>query len=377
MLSLLRYAGENLKKRPHIVVLGSCKVGNFVVSTPVLKGLKKRFPDSVIGFVGSEVTADFELALPSIDWRISWDDVKPGAGLKLQECFAEKIRAFGSIELAVNLDGFNPVTCALVPWLNPTYVAGGSLKANLRSHLPWGDLPQQSFLADPEWDSKEFVDRYKGRFKTNYIAELFCNMVFIGDFVDPTAIELPTSQPPFEVPDLLIHCTTARGAKIWPFDYWKKVIEFASIKGLSVGLVGSSPNAQRDTYNAGDSEEDLVESTSLIDLRGQTTLMQLAGASLLARGVISVDAGPLHIAAAVGTPTFAIVGNDIDGIGASPIRLWMPRCKNVSRTIAKETCSKCADNHFRNDNCLVDSHPCLRSVDPEQVINWINTNVCI
>ena len=48
---------------PHIVVLGSCKVGNFVVSTPVLRGLRVRFPDAVIGFIGSEVTADFEQAL--------------------------------------------------------------------------------------------------------------------------------------------------------------------------------------------------------------------------------------------------------------------------------------------------------------------------
>ncbi len=376
MQSLVRYAGENLNNRPHIVVLGSCKVGNFVVSTPVLKGLKKRFPDSVIGFVGSDVTADFELALASIDWRVSWDDPNPGAGLKLQECFAEKIKTFGSVELAVNLDGFNPVTCALVPWLRPKFVAGGSLNANLRSNLPWGDLPEQSFLGDPDWDSKEFVDRYKGRFKSNYIAELFCKLVFISEFVDPTEIELPTSHPPFDVPDLLIHCTTARSAKIWPFNYWKKVIEFSSLKGLTVGLVGSPPNAQKDVYNAGDSEEELIESTSLIDLRGKTTLMQLAGAALLARGVISVDAGPLHISAAVGTPTLAILGNDIDGVGASPMRLWMPRCANVSRTVSSNTCEKCADNHFRNDNCLVDSHPCVTSVGPEQVMDWINSNIC-
>ena len=46
--------------------------------------------------------------------------------------------------------------------------------------------------------------------------------------------------------------------------------------------------------------------------------MQLAGACRQAKAVISVDAGPLHIAAAVGTPTYAIVGNDGDGTGAKP-----------------------------------------------------------
>ena len=50
---LQRYAGQNLGNNPHIVVLGSCKLGNFVVSTPVLTGLRSRFPHSRIGFVGS------------------------------------------------------------------------------------------------------------------------------------------------------------------------------------------------------------------------------------------------------------------------------------------------------------------------------------
>ena len=69
MTGMERYNGEHLGRNPHIVVLGSCKVGNFVVSTPVLRGLRARFPDAVIGFIGSEVTADFERALPCLDWR--------------------------------------------------------------------------------------------------------------------------------------------------------------------------------------------------------------------------------------------------------------------------------------------------------------------
>ncbi|MCP9775654.1 glycosyltransferase family 9 protein [Cyanobium sp. WAJ14-Wanaka] len=366
-----RYGGEELGEAPHIVVLGSCKVGNFVVSTPVLRGLKARFPKAVLGFVGSELTADFEAALDAIDWRLSWDDPAPGAGLRLQQELAQLQQRHGPVQLAVNLDGFNPVTCSLVPWLNPCFVAGGSLTANLRRQLPWGELPQQHFLADPEWDSPAFLDRYRGVFASNYIAELFCRLAFVADYADPTAIELPASDPPFEVPELLIHCTTARGAKLWPFSHWRQVVEFATGRGWRVGLVGSPPAAQREAYNAGDGEEDLLASTGLEDLRGRTSLMELAGAAQRARAVISVDAGPLHIAAAVGTPTLAVVGNDGAGVGASPVRLWLPRCENVSRTTAMASCSACSDNRFRNDDCLVDGHPCMASVGPEQVIGWL------
>ena len=85
MSALKRYSGEDLGPKPHLVVLGSCKVGNFVVSTPVLSGLRKRFPEACIGFIGSDVTADFERAHPCIDWRVSWDSSLPNAGLLLQE----------------------------------------------------------------------------------------------------------------------------------------------------------------------------------------------------------------------------------------------------------------------------------------------------
>ena len=99
--------------------------------------------------------------------------------------------------------------------------------------------------------------------------------------------------------------------------------------------------------------------------------MQLAGACRQAKAVISVDAGPLHIAAAVGTPTYAIVGNDGDGTGASPVRLWMPRCSNVTRSVSPASCSACADNRFRNDACLVDGHPCMAAIQPSEVIDWL------
>ena len=208
-------------------------------------------------------------------------------------------------------------------------------------------------------------------FGSNYIAELFCQLAWVQDYVDPTEIELPCLEPPFQVPDLLIHCTTARAAKVWPFSYWREVLDVADANGWSVGLVGSPPAAQKEAYNAGEGEDSLLKSTGLIDLRGQTSLMQLAGACRQTKAVISVDAGPLHIAAAVGTPTYAIVGNDGDGVGASPVRLWLPRCSNVTRSVSPVSCIACADNRFRNDGCLIEGHPCMAAIQPSAVIDWL------
>lgn len=368
-----RYSGESLGVSPHIVVLGSCKVGNFVVSTPVLQGLRQRFPDAVLGFIGSNVTADFERAMSDLDWRCSWDDDGEDSGLSLQQQLKQQRQCHGPVALAVNLDGFNPVTCALVPWLKPRFVAGGSLSSNLRSAMPWGDDPRQSFLADSDWDSPGFLQRYAGIFTSNYIAELFSQLAYVADSVDCTQITLPSRPPSFVVPDVLIHCTTARSAKIWPFVRWAAVVRQIDAWGWSVGLVGSPPAAQREAYNAGEGEDWLLSNTPLKDLRGRTSLIELAGACRQARAVVSVDAGPLHIAAAVGTPTLAVVGNDAEGVGASPVRLWMPRVSNCTRTSSAHSCERCSEERFRNDDCLVDGHPCMMGVESNQVIDWLAT----
>ena len=114
MTGMQRYRGEHLGSTPHIVVLGSCKVGNFVVSTPVLRGLRVRFPDAVIGFIGSEVTADFERRCRALIGVVV-DDPRPGSGLRLQQTLAEQCQRHGPVQLALNLDGFNSLTCSLVP----------------------------------------------------------------------------------------------------------------------------------------------------------------------------------------------------------------------------------------------------------------------
>ena len=48
-----RYGGESLGDAPRIVVLGSCKLGNYVKSTPLLRGLKQRWPAATLDFLGA------------------------------------------------------------------------------------------------------------------------------------------------------------------------------------------------------------------------------------------------------------------------------------------------------------------------------------
>jgi len=82
MGTLQRYDGRHLGPAPHIAVLGSCKVGNFVVTLPLLRALRRRYPEGTIDFWGSEATRDFEDALcqalgpgnPALlNWCLAWE----------------------------------------------------------------------------------------------------------------------------------------------------------------------------------------------------------------------------------------------------------------------------------------------------------------
>lgn len=194
---------------------------------------------------------------------------------------------------------------------------------------------------------------------------------------DLRTLDLPWEEPPFEVPPLLIHATTTRAAKIWSFKAWDLVLKWCFKRSLKVGLVGAPPARQRVDYHSGDGEDQLLADhpNTLIDLRGKTNLIQLAGACRRTQAVVSVDAGPMHVSAGVGTPTLAIVGNDAEAVGASPIRLWLPRSSNLTRTVSGSTCSLCSENRFRNDGCIANTHHCMEGVEAQQVIRWLEATL--
>jgi len=367
-----RYAGEDLGPSPRIAVLGSAKLGNFIVTTPLLRGLKERYPNARLDFYGSPVNRAFEQACPWIDWRMDIFPMRPGLVHELTDAIRDRSwdRPY---DLAINCDGFNPYTSTLVTLLASRFVAGSALAPDLSGSMPAGDHPWQRILEEPDWTTPAFLERYKGHLKSNYIAELFCRMAFVEtEFTD---IQLESIDPGFEVPDVLIHANATRSAKLWPSTLWSEVIAGCRSRGLSVGIVGVAPKPnQMDDPGVG-IENRLAALDGVVDLRGQTSPIQLAGAFRRTRCCISVDSGPLHVAAAVKCPTVAIFGNDEDAVGASPLLLWMPRGPHVVRTVSERHCGECLSNRFKNDGCLRPAHDCMIGVDSDQVLELLDASM--
>lgn len=363
------FSNQPLGSNPHIAVLSSCKVGNFVVITPLLRGLKEKYPDCTLDFFGSEITQDFEKNCPYIDWRISLYTKHADFLENITQAIRQRREIAGSYDLAINCDEFSELNLVLITAIRPTYFVGGALSLDFCSKQDTRHDPVQKILADPDWNSPAFLARHREILQSNYIGEIFCRIAYVE--TDFFRLELPSLSPHFSVPDILISVTATRPAKMWPVDYWKRVIQWCQEQDLSVGLLGNSPKIQQTLYCAGNVEEDLLTQTSLIDLRGKTSLVELGGALRQAKACITLDSGPLHIAAAVGCPTVAIFGNDIHGNGASPIRLWAPRQPHVKIAQSEFNCTLCEENRFKNKSCLIENHPCMIHLSSQRVIELL------
>jgi ADP-heptose:LPS heptosyltransferase len=59
-----RFTDQPLGPQAHLAVFGSDKVGNFVLTTPLLRGLKAKYPGATLDFFGGATTRDLEDASP-------------------------------------------------------------------------------------------------------------------------------------------------------------------------------------------------------------------------------------------------------------------------------------------------------------------------
>ncbi|MBI2939151.1 MAG: glycosyltransferase family 9 protein [Chloroflexi bacterium] len=350
-----RFIGQSLRPRPHIAVLFVDKPGAFVVVTPLLRGLKEKYPGCVVDYFSGPRTAELEAACPFVDSRYDLFRECGLAGLSAHR--DARVATQGPYDLAINLDRHD-VNAVATTLLAPRYVVGRAFRADGRSELaPSGEKVDR--LLEEFWSAPDLLERYGDVLQSTFIAEIFCRMARVE--TDYARTEVPTAPPPFDVPDVLIATGATRSAKLWPVARWEEFIRRCTDLGLSVGLLGAAPQAQRAHYAAGDLDDHLLSRTPLVDLRGRATFPQVAGALARARACVTIDTGLMHLAYSVGTPTIAL-------FGASPIRVWAPRRDNLHLVLPAEPCSMCLDNRFANEACLRPVHVCMGSIGPEVVV---------
>lgn len=175
--------------------------------------------------------------------------------------------------------GFNHPATA--PWLTETHTPVVGHVSRLTAHLLHIALPTLATAIAPTW-------------------------------VEPTTVDLEHAATLLAAHDLqaerlvLLHPGAGWPLKRWPPEFWAAVADHLVAAGWQVALTGVA--AERALHDAILAHLKRPLAAQVHSLAGALSLPALAGLYTLARLVIAIDSGPLHLAAAVGSPLVGIYG---------------------------------------------------------------------
>lgn len=276
-----------------IVIIKLSSIGDVLHGVPVAVAAKRAFPDCRIGWVVEGRAADVLAGHPAVDhlfrmprgWLTSAAQV---LSLKRQ------LRSFGA-DVAIDLQGL--LKSGVATWLSGAPMRIGHARPASR---------EQAWLAY----THPVVPTLR------HVVEQNC------DLLSPLGV-IP-SMPVFDMPHwpvsrlrmqqwlqgqrlggapVLINPGAGWPSKLWPTDRFAAVARELHRRDGSMSVVAWGGDAERFVAS-----QIVADSHGAAILAPQTTLQDLGELARLSRIFISSDTGPLHLAAAVGTPCVGLFG---------------------------------------------------------------------
>lgn len=376
LIALISAASPTIVKgaRKRILLIRPDHLGDLVLTTPVLDALRQHAPNAHITMLVGPWSSEVVARHPAIDRLITCPfpgfqraPQHPLAPYKLLFSTAQQLRR-QHYDLAINLRpdfwwGAALIYLAAIPRRVGYGIQPGT---PFLTHAP-GLLPRQHSTVSslrltsiglqtldlPALEEPLTPERYPLRF-------------------EPTGEERAWVQQRLEEAGIaegatliVIHPGTGGAVKLWRNEAWSKLtnmlVETASVPApVKIVLTGSpSERGMLDEIARGMNQSPLMLT--------QMTVGQLAALLARARLVAGVDNGPLHLAAAQGTPTIVL-------FGPTDPRVYGP-WGSVERQIviaSTQRCSSCPAipcNRLDFTPEVLPYHPCVRLIPEMQVYN--------
>lgn len=330
-----------------ILIVRTDRIGDVLLSTPVIKTLRDSYPNAYIAMMVSPYTKDIVEGNPYLDEVIIYDkDGKHkswGGSLK----FARNLKK-RRFDLALILHPTNRVHLV-------TFFAG------IPSRIGY-DRKLGFLLTDRIKHTKQMGEKHELEYNLDLVRYLGIEPKDKALFmpIKPESerwVEELFKQEGIKKSDrlLAIHPGASCPSKIWPNERFAEVADRLMERyGFKV-LVIAGPKDVALTQG-------LIKHLHkpAVNLAGKTSVSQLASILKQCHLFISNDSGPVHIAAALGTPVISIFGRNQKGL--SPIR-WGPTGKK-DKILHKEVgCIECLAH-----NCTK-KFACLSAVTVDDVVN--------
>jgi len=330
-----------------ILVVRTDRIGDVLLSTPVIKALREKYPQAYISMVVAPYARDIVEGNPYLDEVIIYDkDIKHKSWLRCLK-FARRLRN-KKFDLAVILHPTNRMHLLVFLAGIPKRL-GYNRKFGFLNNLAKAHLKQEGRLHEAEYN----LDLISSLGVSGNAQDLFMP---IRPESEEWTKDLFSGYGIKETDKLLaINPGASCPSKIWPQDNFARAAEILAgrhnLKILIVSGPKDIPLANMIAEKIGD---------KALNLSGKTSVSQLA--SILKRCVlfISNDSGPVHIASSLGVPVISIFGRNQAGL--SP-RRWGPLGKQDRYLYKDIGCLQCLAHNCKKE------FACLKAISVEDVLS--------
>ena len=315
----------DLSEAKKILIVRLSSLGDVLLTTPVVRSLKKNYPQLLIDFLIKKNFADAVRFNPNINSTIIYDD-----SLKLLEQLKDN-----SYDLIIDLHN-NFRSKKIVRQLGlPAYKF---VKPNFEKFI------LVHFKINLLKDIKPITQRY---------ANVISNLELDGDglelFIpDSVKSELEEFNNVIGICPGAVHFT-----KRWPIEFYAEFGRRLAEDGYKVAILG------------GKSDRDICSDMQMmipnsIDLSNNNDLFQTAAHMKNCKAVVCNDSGLMHTAAAMGIPVISIFGSTVKEFGFAPYGVQSLVIENHDlncRPCTHIGKSKCTKRHFK----------CMNEITPNLV----------
>lgn len=339
----------------NILIVKLSAIGDVVHTLPSLRALRKLYPDAHISWVIEEAAADLLAGHPDLNRvivssRKRWVDSlvhlrTPGRTMSEISSFLKTLRD-RRYDLVIDFHGlFKSAVIVLV--------SRGRRKLGYKSMQELSGLFYSEKI--PEDMAKHAVDRYLDFVRHLGAPSAEAEFIIPIDDENRKRVHTLLSSKGIDPAEAFVAINPVAywDTKLWENEKFACLCDrIASEMGMKLIFTGSGGDDTIARIRA-------MMTTPSVSLEGETSLRDLAYLYRISRLVITTDSGPMHIAAAVGTPTVALFGPTDPkrtgpyGAGHTVIRKDLP-------------CSPC----FRKE---CDTMKCMREITVDEVFQAVFT----
>jgi 3-deoxy-D-manno-octulosonic-acid transferase/heptosyltransferase-1 len=331
----------------NILIVKLSAIGDVIHTLPSLAALRKAYPDANISWVVEETAAPIVKGNPYIDTLIisrrkTWsENLKKrkhmGETLKEIKMFIKKLRQ-RPYDIVIDFNGL--LKSAIL-----VFISGSQRKIGYNSFQELSGL----FYNEKIYENMNIhaVDRY-----LDFVR-------YLGIACDNPEFYLPVSPADVEAVDTLLSnsdisrdkkfiaispMSFAGETRLWYEDRFAALADrIISELKTEVVFTGNGSGGMIDRIQS-------MMTNKALNLEGKTSLLELAHLYKRAELLITPDSGPMHIAAAVGTPVIALFG---------PSAYWRTGPYGQGHTIIRTNlpCSPCFLKKCSTRKCMADILP--------------------